>query len=470
MINRNRHFNRGRLALPSPAVRAAQPAPQTRWVHDGGYVILITALIWLIFYQNLPSNLSGYAGVGEGAAFGAANQLDRFIKLFMIAVSSYLIVVRWQLVRNLLKVMNPGLLGFFVLAPVSVLWSISPGDTVLRFISLAAMLLVCFACTLVSWHPRRFQQVLLPPVMLIFLASLAIGAVEPNWVIEYGDDIALKNSWHGVTHGKNEFGMLSGFGVLLCAHGWFSREGRTGWYMAGTAIAFLCLSLSRSNTSMFATVLALVCMFLLIRSKIVARSFTATLAYGVSILILVYEMIIQGLIPGVDVLLAPIMGLTGKDTTFSARTTIWMVVKQHIALSPYIGSGFGAYWIGALPESPSYIFLSIMYLYPTESHNGYLEVVNDLGYLGLGVVLVFLYFYVRQSLQLMRTDRSQGALFLALLFLEMVVNMSESDWFSRSNTFTMLALASVCLSRGLFDAKLRGEYETEPQGRVALSR
>jgi len=34
----------------------------------------------------------------------------------------------------------------------------------------------------------------------------------------------------------------------------------------------------------------------------------------------------------------------------------------------------------------------------------------------------------------------------------------------------MLALASVCLSRGLFDAKLRGEYETEPQGRVALSR
>jgi len=470
MINQNRRFNRGRLALPPAAAAAAPPAPQTRWVVDSGYVILITALIWLIFYQNLPNNLSGYAGVGEGAAFGAANQMDRLIKIFMIAVSSYLIVVRWPLARNLLKFMNPGLLAFFVLAPLSVVWSISPGDTVLRFISLAAMLLVCFASGLVSWHPRRFQQVLLPPVMLIFLASLAIGAIEPNWVIEYGDDIALKNSWHGVTHGKNEFGMLSGFGVLLCAHGWFAREGRTPWYMAGTAVAFLCLSLSRSNTSMFATVLALICMYLLIRSKIVARSFTATLAYGVGGLILFYEMIIQGLVPGVDVLLAPIMGLTGKDTTFSARTTIWFVVKQHIALSPYIGSGFGAYWIGAVPQSPSYIFLSIMYLYPTESHNGYLEVVNDLGYLGLACVLVFLFFYVRQALQLMRTDRSQGALFLALLFMEMVVNMSESDWFSRSNTFTMLALASVCLSRGLFDARLRGEWEQPPQGQVAVSR
>jgi hypothetical protein len=83
---------------------------------------------------------------------------------------------------------------------------------------------------------------------------------------------------------------------------------------------------------------------------------------------------------------------------------------------------------------------------------------------------VFLFFYVRQALQLMRTDRSQGALFLALLFMEMVVNMSESDWFSRSNTFTMLALASVCLSRGLFDARLRGEWEQPPQGQVAVSR
>ncbi len=96
--------------------------------------------------------------------------------------------------------------------------------------------------------------------------------------------------------------------------------------------------------------------------------------------------------------------------------------------------------------------------------------MNDLGFVGLACVLVFLFFYIRQALQLMRTDRSQGALFLALVFMQMGVNMSESDWFSRSNTFTMLALGSVCMARGLFDAKLRGEWEQEPQGRVAVSR
>ena len=98
-----------------------------------------------------------------------------------------------------------------------------------------------------------------------------------------------------------------------------------------------------------------------------------------------------------------------------------------------------------------------MFFYPTEAHNGYLEVVNDLGLVGLFCVLFFLFWFIRQALQLMQFDRSQAALYLALLFQEMVINMSESDWFSRSNTFAMLCLATNCLSRGLLDARLHAQ-------------
>jgi O-antigen ligase len=95
-----------------------------------------------------------------------------------------------------------------------------------------------------------------------------------------------------------------------------------------------------------------------------------------------------------------------------------------------------------------------MYFYPTEAHNGYLDVVNDLGLLGLMCVLAFLFWYMRQALQLMRFDRSQAALYLALLFQEMVMNMSESEWFSRGSTFAVLVLASACLSRGVLEVRM----------------
>jgi O-antigen ligase len=105
-----------------------------------------------------------------------------------------------------------------------------------------------------------------------------------------------------------------------------------------------------------------------------------------------------------------------------------------------------------------------MYFYPTEAHNGYLDAVNDLGIVGLICVLVFLFWYIRQALQLMRIDRNQASLYLALLLQQMVMNMSESEWFSRGSTFAVLILASICLSRGLLEVRSQAQA-VRPAGR-----
>ena len=438
------------------ATRAAPvPASGPRWVRDNSYFYLLTGLFWVIFYQNLPSNFAGYS---SNEAFADPNSLDRIIKLTMISVSFYIIVNRWALARNLFGTLNKGFLVLFFLCPISALWSIDKSATILRFVSLAAILLICFSFGLASWHPRRLQQTVIPPIMLLLAASLVLGLFAPNLVKEVGTDIALKDSWHGITHGKNEFGMLSSFGTIFCCQRLMSREGRPLWAVLGAAIAFTCLVLSRSNTSLFATLLAVGSMYLLLRVQAVRSRYTVHLVVSIAVIILLYEGIIQKIVPGLDVLLQPIVGLTGKDTTFSARTTIWEVIKQHIGLSPLLGSGYGAYWVGPEPTSPSYVFLKVMYLYPTESHNGYLELVNDLGLLGgLGGLLLYIFWYLRQALQLMAADRNQAVLYLGLFFQEMVINMSESDFLSRSNTFAVLALATVSLSRALLDVRLKAQ-------------
>jgi O-antigen ligase len=195
---------------------------------------------------------------------------------------------------------------------------------------------------------------------------------------------------------------------------------------------------------------------------VIKQRFSTHVVVAIAGTILLYELVIQNVIPGAYTLLAPIRSLTGKDATFSARTTIWDIVKQHIQYAPILGSGYGAYWIGPVARSPSYVFTYVMYFYPTEAHNGYLDIVNDLGWLGMGCLVLFLIAYMRQALQLMRFDRSQAALYLALLFQQMVMNMSESEWFARDSAFTIMLLAITCLSRALQEARASAKLAAAP--------
>lgn len=442
----------GRVAPPGGIAppHAARAGTAVRRAAGAGTLLLLSFLFWLIYYQNLPNDLAGMASKGP---VQLANLQDRIIKVTMIGVSLYFIFSRLGLARKLVAQLNPGALLFLVLAPVSAAWSIESSATLLRYVSLLTIFLVCFAIALGGWSPRVLQRVAIPPLMFIILGSLLVGMIAPDSITEIGTDLSQKNAWHGITHSKNEFGMISSIGVIICVNRWLSREGRAFWALAGSIAAFTCLVLSRSNTSLFATMVALMAMFGLIRVPFIRQRYSTHVAVGIALTLLLYELVIQNVIPGVNVLLAPIMSLTGKDTTFSSRTVIWNVIKEHIQYAPLLGTGYGAYWLGPFPSSPSYVFVPLMYFYPTEAHNGYLDIINDLGVVGLLVVLAFIFMFVRQSLRLMRVDRSQGALYLGLLFQQMVMNMSESEWFSRTSTFAVLILATTCLARGLLEAR-----------------
>jgi len=430
----------------SPAVRKA-----------AGYAFFVPLLIfyWFLFYQNLPGKLNGL----EFKPIETAGAIDRVVKICMIAMSCAVIAASWSNARQLVKNINPGLAAFMILIPMSAIWSIDSAATILRYTTLLSIVLLCLVIPLAGWDRRRLQQLTIPPVMTILVISLIVGSVAPEAVKEIGNDISLKDAWKGITFQKNQFGITASVAAILCCHRLIAPGKHSVWTLAGIVISFTCLILSRSNTSLLETLLALFFMFLVLRVPIIKQRFTTHVAIAVFVTILVYELAVQNLIPGVGKLLGPIMAMTGKDMTFSARSIIWDVVKAHIALAPWLGSGYGAYWTGLPdPNSPSYVFMSLMNFYPTESHNGYLEIMNDLGRVGLICLLAFLIFFLRQALQLMPYDRAQAALYLALLFQQMVDNLSESEWFSRTATCTILLLVSTCLSR----ARLEQRQSAQP--------
>jgi len=70
-------------------------------------------------------------------------------------------------------------------------------------------------------------------------------------------------------------------------------------------------------------------------------------------------------------------------------------------------------WDGA--DVPPYEFVRQLNFYPTHSQHGYLDIVNDLGFVGLMAFLGYLIVFVRQSLASCASTEIGSALFVHFL-------------------------------------------------------
>ena len=80
--------------------------------------------------------------------------------------------------------------------------------------------------------------------------------------------------------------------------------------------------------------------------------------------------------------------LTG-DPTLTGRTQLWQYVLARWEESPYLGQGFGALWqVG--PETQEYLRRAHVDWVMNEAHNGYLDVLAQIGIIGLLVLGFFM--------------------------------------------------------------------------------
>lgn len=439
-----RALDRDAINMQSKINEQSKQNPLLSWI---AFCMFVTLIVFFI-----PPDLASTDTVDKD--FGAPNATLRNIKFLLMGISVCIIATRLRLSISLLKSVNSLFVCYLVLIPLSILWSIEPGATLARYVSLMTVVLACLAICLVGWQRLRFQQVARPILTLFLSASLVIGILHPELVIEKGNDISLKDAWHGLASQKNEFGQLASFGVIFWVHAWLARESKLAFALIGGGAAAACVYFSRSSTALLATAFAVCMLLLLQRHPPGLRRYTPYMVGIFTALVLTYAIAALNIVPGLGLLLEPFTLLSGKDMTFSNRATIWEIIKEHIRLSPILGSGYGAYWVGPVPTSPSYVFLSRMWIYPTQSHNGFLEVTNDLGFVGLLCLLGYLIGYIRQSIGLMRVDRAQAALFIAIIFQQVIINLSEACWITaRSASSNILIFATLALGRSVLDAR-----------------
>jgi O-antigen ligase len=432
-------------------------APLTgRWLRDDQHALFLAGMAWVLTVLMIVPDGLDYASLSASAAPASGSALSRALWLGLLAGGLLVIAWRAGMAWLLLRWLNPFLLAMVALAVASVAWSIEPSLSLRRSIRVVTIVVVCIAFVLASWHQQRYQNVMRPILTIVLVASLAFGLASPSLAIHQETSAELLGAWRGITNHKNSLGALACMGLIFWAHAWLSREVRPLGALAGAMVALACLVLSRSSTSLMAAVVVIALLALLIRSPAGFRPWVPYLVGGLVLVLLAYTLAILQLIPGLDLLLGPVSALTGKDLTFTGRTEIWAVLSQHIRLHPILGTGYGAYWSGPGMGSPSDEFLRLESFYPGSAHNGYLEIVNDLGMVGLLVLIAWISTWLWQCLALFSTDRNQAALYLGLLIQQALTNLSETHWFSvLSVDFVIMALATTALARGLLERQLR---------------
>ncbi|MEP6547782.1 MAG: O-antigen ligase family protein [Gammaproteobacteria bacterium] len=423
------------------------------WQPDKAGTAFAAVLLWVsIIIMVVPQGLD-YQGINGMPT--SSDALGRFTWLFLLGGSALALLQRSRRVKVYVQWINPFFLGFMVLAMLSIAWSIDPGLTIRRVLRASTVVMVCVGFTLVGWHAKRFQNVMRPMVTAVLISSIIFVIVDPENSKHHVAQAELMDAWHGVTMGKNILGSFASVSVILWLHAWLSKEVQPMLAIAGAATGMYVLVMTRSSTSVMSTAFAVMFMLILLRSPGTLRRYMPYLVGIFATLTLIYALAVLRLVPGLDFFLKPITMLTGKDLTFTGRTAIWDILNEHIHQRPLLGSGYGAYWAGPTPTSPSFEMLTRLYFYPTEGHNGYLDVINDLGWVGAACLLAYFAVYVRQSLTMMRFDRYQGGLYLTLLFRGFMADMSESHWFfSLSVDFVIMALATAALGRGLLQNHL----------------
>jgi O-antigen ligase len=467
---------------PRSAVAAA--GASRSWLVDSKYQPVMTLVMYaLMFMVSVPSTIFS-PQFNEVEA--EPNPLYRTLKLAMLGVAVAVLIWRRTFAVMLARELNKFLLVLLALALLSTTWSIEPGITMTRIVALATIYIICWACVMVGWYEQRYQEILRSFFTALMVGSLIFGIVAPTLAKERGIGISLEGAWHGLLAQKNGLGHAACITILLWWHAWLANQAKFWRFAAGSGAAIACLLLSRSSTSVFAALFSIGLLLLLLKGPKGKRRYMVLTVVAFAAVLLFYSLAVLNVIPGSEAVVQPLVALTGKDMTFSGRTQIWSIIQQHIAQAPILGTGYGAYWIGRVPTSPSYVFITRMSsFYPTEAHNGYLDIINDLGYVGLLCLLGFLFVFLRQSLALLKIDYVQATLYLALLFEELINNMSESEWLSATSfSFVTLILGTFALARALLDQRLsttvspaaqmpvvtRRERSRQPRGRHAPER
>ena len=402
----------------------------SRWLIRVEYLFNVLSL--LLYSSDIVGLLiSGGASEGDGVnIFALDYSLNRQAFLLNYLLTFILVALRWQKVLNMLR-QNVYLLALIAIVILSFLWSDAPRQTLTGLVGMLATTL--YGVYLASRYSLREQLSLLGTTFSVSVVlSFVFALLLPSYGIMGG---IHAGTWRGIYTHKNQLGkrmVLSALVFLIQAQ--LHRSWRWSAWL-GYSLSVVLIILSTSVSAFLNVFLVTLAVF---GSRLIGfRKVSWVLLLGL-VAALVWACWI--LLPDIG---ASILEPFGKDMTLTGRTEIWPYILEKIQQRPWFGYGYSAFWGGLTQESAD-IIRAVRWPVP-DSHNGYLDLILQVGIAGFGLYLLGFWDALTRSVLLIRaTHRWEQTWVFSFLIFTVLINIGESSLLSRNSVFWVLYVATIC--------------------------
>jgi exopolysaccharide production protein ExoQ len=390
-----------------------------------------TFVVSMLFYTTgaflpfLTPRLSRYSGFGSSAVNFA-------IQSAFYAVAFCFIGVRWRTVLQ--GAWNAKwILALLMVAFASTAWSQDPIITLRR----AAVL--CATTVFGIYFAARFDV----PNQLRLLAwtcglVVCVSFLCAIYLPHYGIDQAVHSGdWQGAFYQKN----ILARAMVLSALVFFSVRFRSGntlrWIGIAGSLTLLVLSRSATGIIVFAVILTSWPLYRLFRTKF---TFAVPVAAAGLMVLMAGTAVAYKALP-------TILEMMNRDEGLTGRFDLWNMVWVSILRKPWLGYGFDAFWQGMRGESV-FVIQAVGWVPLGGAHNGFLELLLEMGFVGLAVFAVGYFLLWRRALQLVTRVGGNVPIWLCTyLFFMLIYNFTENTILAENSIFWVLY---TCIAVNLY--------------------
>jgi exopolysaccharide production protein ExoQ len=283
-------------------------------------------------------------------------------------LASVYLLARARLQENLRRLGWPAAV-VIAICFLSAAWSPDPSATLRKALGLFGTFSVgTYVASRLSWY--RFAKLVQIAVVVALAGSFVWLLVSPDKALDTNGQL------RGLFNHKNILGQFAGVGYLAFLSLAVRETGRRRFVqLVGAGACVLSLLLAGSATPLIA--IGFVTAWVYARSRLRLRPR--------ELAVLTVVICVGGIL---FLIAAPdaFTSVIGRDVTLSGRTNIWQFALEMAAAKPFLGYGYGVFWLG--PNSPGSLFWDTTLQFELSAHNGYLQCLLDIGMAGLSVTLV----------------------------------------------------------------------------------
>jgi len=317
-----------------------------------------------------------------------------------IIYSTLFLLALWCLLPRLLQVMTvirreKVLTLLFAWCALSVCWSDVGGVSGKRLVQMVMTATISLTALL---YCRQSRETL---VLLLYVLSVyvTLSLLAVLFIPEAID--ARNGAWRGMAVSKNHFGqamVVSIMAWLLALQQGLLRYRL--WACLMLAVSAVMLTGSASATGTVTMLIMGVCGVTWWLSS-VSMSRTHSRIFCLLFIIALTGFTLFALTASPAVVHASIARL-GRDSTFTGRTDLWSFIWQFVGDHPLLGCGYGGFWT-RLNEDVLLVYDQFIWL-PNQSHMGYLDIINELGFIGLALFIWLLVAYFTRQVRRVTSD------------------------------------------------------------------